>query len=700
MTSVVTNALTTGARHEIRVTGLAENTTYGFAAKAVDTQVPSLPQTLPSDVIGDGYSPMSAIVFATTATCAVPVGGGQFVDLSENLPIDPATNSPMMTQVGNGIRILKNVNGAQKPWMVFPDEVRGVQIFKVADASNIAACRSIDERPAGAPDGMPDILDRDRNLNRYGWPSGVTGSLGACDGVVDDLFNPADPIDWGFAGTYAMCNLPLIKYYSQPSDVEVGRINADALPDLVVASSSFDGTPDAVFINTGSDLCDVSGTDWPHNTYARTADSADGVPCFSRPANVTPQSGTKQPTGRVRLFSLQADQPANFLVVMGGGDGLNHVTFFKNLCRTKLGACSYPSGDVYDANSIAAAAARAAASPDFIQSASPMFYDASGNVMDGTVDCEDAAFLDLNADGLKDMVCVRANRGFCDPANPAGCTGKNWIFTSSEDLSSDAGYRLTQANSWIPALTNEALDCNASFAETNRMNGVDVLAVGHTRWNVSSEGTPNSCTNKIFRRDNGGTWQVTSIANPTGKPALSCQNAALDDVGFRSATRTGAAVDVALACGLANDMNSYETGGVGTYRGTHLFLDNGTGTFVDFEVSEPALFNAVTGTMTRGSALVFDGDINGSTGGLKPGAVNAVGIGDLDLDGVPDLYFGNGMPSLYGPHGDMFFKQLLGTGSLAPANSFYRATPSREIPSSGGSSGGGGGGPRPYHLPD
>jgi hypothetical protein len=77
--------------------------------------------------------------------------------------------------------------------------------------------------------------------------------------------------------------------------------------------------------------------------------------------------------------------------------------------------------------------------------------------------------------------------------------------------------------------------------------------------------------------------------------------------------------------------------------------------------------------MNKGDALVFDGDIN--SGGSKPGAFNSVGIGDLNLDGVPDLYFGNGTASVYGAAVDMFFKHILGTESLTPANAFYRSPP-------------------------
>jgi hypothetical protein len=122
---------------------------------------------------------------------------------------------------------------------------------------------------------------------------------------------------------------------------------------------------------------------------------------------------------------------------------------------------------------------------------------------------------------------------------------------------------------------------------------------------------------------------------------------------------------------------------------------------VDFELgvnretgAGAALFNALTGSMTKNpdSPVVFDGDIN--TGGSKPGAFNAVGIGDLDLDGVPDLYFGNGKASVYGAAVDMFFKQL-GQGDLAkgtqlesrtsgPApeqtQGYYRAQPLADLP--------------------
>ncbi|MFH1018643.1 MAG: hypothetical protein V1798_10755, partial [Pseudomonadota bacterium] len=266
----------------------------------------------------------------------------------------------------------------------------------------------------------------------------------------------------------------------------------------------------------------------------------------------------------------------------------------------------------------------------------------------------------------------------------------------SVDTGSPAGYRLTESNSMIPDLTDQSLDCNASFVETNRINSEDVVVTGHTKFNVTTEGTPNSCYNKIFRRPSGGAWQTSVIPNT----ALSCQNAALDDLGFRGGYRTDAAVDVALACGTILDMDPMQ-GGNGTYRGTRVFLNDGTGNFVDFEAAGTALFNAVAGTMNKGTALVFDGDPN--FGGSKPGAFNAVAIGDLDLDGVPDLWLGNGQVSVNGPNVDMFFKHLLGTGSLRPPVNFYRATPpvNKRVRSGGGGGCGGhfSNGVTPYCIP-
>ncbi|HLG20684.1 MAG TPA: hypothetical protein VI895_12835, partial [Bdellovibrionota bacterium] len=606
-----------GDNHSVQVSGLQSGSSYIFAIRSKDAE------GLPSEVSGHVAYATDPIVTPT------PVGNSEFVDLSSNLP--------RTTNVENSLHILPSVWDGQ-PWVLLADPSAGIQIFKVADDDNVSCKKqdgTFDTACIFTPDDFPkdtqtpprwvgdlqrDFLDRDRHVLR-------TGAGFDCDGL-DAVQQIPSNVDWTKVDTFTRCNLPRHPVYgadlNKASMVAVGDVNGDEHEDLVIANHSANQVPDAAFINSGYDLCNRPG---------RT-DVADGIPCFLSPVTLPSQlAGDKRPSSRVRLYdAVEGDGGADLIFVLTGQMEIGGLSVYENRCKNRpLQNCQ---------------------SNDFVLRTD--LIDVGGDERLLPVYCEDVAFVDLDGDESRDrdMICVRSE-SFTTPDNH----GVNLTFEAISPSESPDGlphFRLNR--NLLSAAT--ANNCNHSFGESAKgTNGQDYLAIGYRKLGGSAAGQGTSCRTRLFAGDGGG---LAEALLPGMSNQDNCHNGALAD------TRGLGRMDFAAACGQLEDLSS-DFGGNPEFRGMKILLnggvnlgvdgfDLGMNVFEDFEAAGLRLFRSAVDsagrpTLLPGPPRIFQ-DVD------DPGAATAVGIGDLNRDGVPDIYFGNGATSVGGSALDRVFRQM------------------------------------------
>ncbi|HLG20384.1 MAG TPA: fibronectin type III domain-containing protein, partial [Bdellovibrionota bacterium] len=614
-----------GLVHQRLLQGLTPATTYIFAIRSMD------PQGLRSPVSNHAS-------FSTDPVVVNLVGNGQFVNLRENLPMSPGSVQRLSINVENSVNILPDLMGGH-PWILLADPSNGVQILKVADAYNVSCldrfgvldpvCAlnvDIEPRDWMSParwvgDGQPDFIDRDRHILR-------TGSAD-CDGVNAVQQNSPSTADWSRVDTFVRCNLPKDPVYAEniykAAMVAVRAVNNDPYDDLVLANLSALQVPDAVYINSGQDLC-------PTRPLGG-ADVADGIPCFSPPIKLPPQlANSKLPSSRVKLYdAVDNDGGADLILVMTGRQEIGGFSAYSNHCKSRTGSCQ---------------------ADDFRLETG--LFDVGGDNSLLPLYCEDVLFVDLNNDDVNDVLCVRSE-SFTSPNNH----GLNLTFRASRPSANADGLpHFVLDPNLFPAATLD--NCNHSFATSARGgNGQDYLLVGYRKLGGGSAGRGIACKTRLFA---GSGNSFSDIALPGMNNNDNCLNGALAD------SRGLGRIDAVIACGQLEDISS-DFGGDTSFRGAKILLngginlgiggsDLGMNVFQNFEANGIRLyqpqFNAVTGEPTQlpGAPIVFDFDA-----GL-PGAVNAIGLGDLNNDGVPDVYFGNGGTSIGEAGIDLIFRQM------------------------------------------
>ncbi len=589
-----------GATHTMTMSNLAPSTTYMFGIRSQD------PVAQGSDwSVISNHLPITTMA-APTPT-ATPVGTGEFVNLSVNLP--------NVTNAGNSIDILPSIDPAGHPWVLMADQSNGIRVFKVADSYNVSAVPEntmdgvphyVDELPSSPTwrgDGMPDLIERDRHSLRF-------GAGKDCDGVdVGTLPNDS----------YALCNFPQITRYNKASQIAVGRINADSFKDVLIANpGALSGDRDGLYINSGQDLCNQPG---------RT-DVVDGIPCFLNPVDLPPQNlnGQRDLSTRIKLYDKSddgVDDPADLIAVTTDVRSLSGLTFYSNGCKSRSGNCSpndftVVTREVIDSNV-----------------ALPLY-------------CEDVVFTDLNRDGMRDLVCVRTNN-----MTTANQNGVNLTFVAS--MGANGLPYFTRIQGILPSSAYN--DCNHSFGAVNKLNlgaaAKDYLLIGYSMIGDPA-GRGSNCGTELYSAEVGRLFSEKTL--PGLGSTISCHSGLITD--SRSTQRP----DIALACGLPSDMESD-----GAFRGPKLFLNDGNDAFANFEPgphgpqsifapSASTLGQPICSAPNYASPLIYSGDPFADP--YVPGAVNVVGAGDLDLDGVPDLYFGNGSISTGSSNLDWVFKQM------------------------------------------
>jgi hypothetical protein len=279
-------------------------------------------------------------------------------------------------------------------------------------------------------------------------------------------------------------------------------------------------------------------------------------------------------------------------------------------------------------------------------------------------------FPDLDADGVNDMVCVKTNNN-----TSALEDGVNILFKGEPPSLANGNLprftRITNPGQLKFSSGSSILaDCHHSFSESSRvkisgnLNAVqdykDYLLIGHTDLlGDGIYGRGPECGVKLYSRTvidgNGGDFFEQPFTNQTAN----CHNGLLADSGARI-TRGGSAIDVLLACGVSADAEQNFA-----YRGMMIFLNYGTDFFAElFQLGGRGFFNPVKSPAGQPGILpnladpiIFNGDIFLDEPAYTPGAANAMGVGDLDLDSVPDIYFANGARSLDGTFLDYIFRQ-------------------------------------------
>lgn len=534
-------------------------------------------------------------------------GSGDFVDLYQNFW---SGNDTVSTNVENGVHIFPAAGGGL-PWIALADPSSGIQLFKIADPRNVRTYTNatylgdevgtplfdeFGDPVSEGPDGYPDILAKDRHFDR-------TGSGYDCDGagpragtplssnLTDDRLSVKDGLtdSWEQVDSLTKCNLPMDPTWKEEiysaKMVEAGLVNNDDQPDLLIANLSGNGAPDAVYINSGDDLC---------RNCSRT-DVADGIPAFYPPALlpvhfVTNSSGIakKLSSSRVRLYNVVSDPRArqggaDLVMVMPGQAELTGFTIYSNGCKFSTGPCS---------------------SGDFSAVQDKIVLDSLGQPYT-PLHCMDVAFPDVNGDGVNDMICMMAEI-FVSTGN-----GYNLLFLGAGiDPVDHLPHFVLQPQSQTFLSNATTLNCSHTFGETARgANGKDYLLVGYngTLGNASGHGT--SCKNRVYSGMPGSSLQ--EVGNGITTTNLdSCFNGKFADLKNQSHA------DLLLAC----------------KKGGLMFLNDGSDTFSE-----------------GGRAFETDGT-------QQPinyyGGATSVGVGDFDLNGILDVYFGTGAlaPSSGGDH--------------------------------------------------
>jgi hypothetical protein len=625
------------------------------------------------------WSDFFQVLPVTTPPNATPVGKGSFVNLSNNLPPDLWAPGSLATDVGNSIHVMKNVNGSGNPWLMLSSASQSFVVLKVADAYNTSSeitdltkafdcgghnCGK-DEKGGSPGDGMDDILDRD--LHKYRYASSLATD---CDGRLEP--NAGTSENQLFVDTFAQCNFPLVNNITTAQHAEAGKINNDNNDDVVIANGGLVddsdnplGNRDVVYISTGQDKC-TNPADWGNRGRQ---DVSDGIPCFKTPIKLDSQvpGDYKAASKRIHLYKRdESSNPVDALVVVSSVG----VAVYQNRCQS-TGSCTFP----LQADAVLG------------QGGAP-----AGGIK---VNCEDVAFIDFDNDGTNDMLCTRSYYNTVKNDDGLDLAFRGLVDTKGTSDRSDDSITFTRMDSLMPAAVNTAINtwhgnpvnpndgaqytCNNSFVSVKSKFGKDYILVGHTNIGDPVGGNTSDCTTKILRRSQAsGAWSSASLVSA----AETCHNGVVDDSGFRCSSsdlsnctfgvvieRPNGSVpvlDAALACGIPQSMDP-DQGGRADYRGTKLFVNDASGVatdsmgnFLDYIGAMQKVYQPVAGTTSPNTSDPLDYTGYGTS---DLGAVNAVAMGDIDFDGVPDLFFGSGLDSVGGPNPAWMFKQQTKNGT-------------------------------------